>query len=108
MYGYIYKTTNIVNGKIYIGQHVAKKFEPTKYFGSGTLLRAAIKKYSRENFKVDLLEIINTNQKDLDEKEIYYIALYNSTDLNIGYNLDLGGSGGGAPSEIVRKKLSEI
>ena len=33
MYGYVYKTTNLVNHKIYIGQHKSNKFEPDKYIG---------------------------------------------------------------------------
>lgn len=35
MYGYIYKTTNLINGKIYIGQHKANKFLGQSYLGSG-------------------------------------------------------------------------
>lgn len=43
MYGYIYKTTNLINNKIYIGQHKHEKFD-IKYFGSGYALVNAIKK----------------------------------------------------------------
>ena len=49
MYGYIYKTTNKINNKSYIGQHTAKQFEPEKYIGSGSLLLKAVSKYGREN-----------------------------------------------------------
>ena len=42
MHGYIYKTTNLINGKIYIGQHVSQKFEPTRYIGSGAIFTKAI------------------------------------------------------------------
>lgn len=45
MYGYIYKTTNLLNGKIYVGQHKAEKFEPDKYLGSGTIFLEALQKY---------------------------------------------------------------
>ena len=49
---YIYRTTNLINGKTYIGQH---KRRPGRYFGSGLLLKNAIKKYGKENFKVEIL-----------------------------------------------------
>ena len=47
MYGYIYKTTNLVNGKIYIGQHKSNTFD-TNYYGSGTILNKAIQKINDE------------------------------------------------------------
>ena len=44
MYGYIYETTNLINGKKYIGKRVSKTFD--KYYkGSGKLLRKAFTKY---------------------------------------------------------------
>lgn len=90
MFGYIYKTTNIINNKIYIGQHVSPVFEPDKYIGSGKRLQLALKKYGRENFKNELLCECNS-QQELDEKEIYYINIFNSTNRTIGYNLTSGG-----------------
>ena len=44
MYGYIYKTTNLINGKIYIGQHKSEEYD-SSYYGSGKLIRRAIEKY---------------------------------------------------------------
>lgn len=44
MIGYIYKTTNLINGKIYIGQKRSKKFLKERYLGSGKILKKAIKK----------------------------------------------------------------
>lgn len=89
MYGYIYKTTNLINGKIYIGQHKAEEFDST-YKGSGTLLQEAIKKYGKENFKVQLIkECFDRN--DLDYYEVYYIDKFNSRNLSIGYNITQGG-----------------
>ena len=46
MYGYIYKTTNKINGKIYIGQHRCDHFDES-YIGSGSRLLKAVKKYGR-------------------------------------------------------------
>lgn len=90
MYGYIYKTTNLQNGMIYIGQKKSVKFLGHSYLGSGKLLRKAIKKYGRNNFVVELLEEVNES-KSLDEREIYWIGHYHSTDHSIGYNISEGG-----------------
>jgi hypothetical protein len=50
MYGYIYKTTNIVNGKIYIGQHLHDCWD-FNYKGSGKMLQKAFKKYGEDNLR---------------------------------------------------------
>lgn len=86
----IYKTTNLVNGKIYIGQD--SKDDP-KYLGSGLLLTKAINKYGKENFKKEILQKCE-NKKELNESEKYWIGFYKSTDKNIGYNIAEGGTGG--------------
>ena len=91
MYGYIYKTTNLINNKIYIGQKHSSKFLGNKYLGSGKRLQEALIKYGKENFKVDLVEEIFTKEQ-MDEREIYWIAHYDSTNNNIGYNLSTGGN----------------
>ena len=84
----IYKTTNLVNGKFYIGkQATATKW----YLGSGTALKAAIKKYGRENFKKEVLEEVSTLD-ELAEREKYWIEKYNA--LEEGYNIAEGGNGG--------------
>jgi len=49
MFYTVYKTINLVNGKIYVGLHVTDKLDDD-YLGSGKLIQAAIKKYGRENF----------------------------------------------------------
>ena len=55
MYGYVYKTTNLINGMIYIGQHKGEVFD-TESFGSGLLIREAFSKYGIDNFKCEVLE----------------------------------------------------
>jgi hypothetical protein len=70
MYGYIYKTTNLVNGLIYVGQHKATKFEPNRYMGSGNNIKAAIKEFGKENFKCELLDTAETLE-ELNSKEEY-------------------------------------
>ena len=51
---YIYKTTNLSNGKQYIGSHDGDPFD--SYIGSGKLIIKAIKKYGRGNFIREILE----------------------------------------------------
>lgn len=92
MYGYIYKTTNKINGKVYIGQHKHSEYDE-KYFGSGTLLKRAIEKYGIENFENVMIDTC-ISKEDMDVKEIEYINEFDSTDKSKGYNLMTGGQGG--------------
>lgn len=86
----IYKTTNLINGKIYIGQD--SKNDPN-YIGSGIILKEAIAKYGKDNFKKEVIE--ECDSKDvLNEREIFWINEYNATNRNIGYNITSGGTGG--------------
>ena len=89
MYGYIYETTNLINGKRYIGQHRAKKFDE-KYKGSGQLISKAIKKYGFENFKCEIIEKCNSEQ-ELNDKEAYWINIYDAVNNDNFYNLQTGG-----------------
>ena len=90
MYGYIYKTTNIVNGKIYIGQKHSDHLL-TGYFGSGYKLLEAVKEFGKGSFSVEIIEEIDSADK-MDEREIYWIEHFNSRDPDIGYNIARGGS----------------
>lgn len=91
MYGYIYKTTNLINNKIYIGQHRVEddKFD-NKYFGSGKLILEAINKYGVDNFLCEVLEWCSTEQ-ELNEREIHYIDKFNSKVTFGNYNMSSGG-----------------
>lgn len=93
MYGYIYKTINLINNKMYIGKHRATVFEPNRYIGSGPILMKAIKKYGKENFKCELIEWCETKQQ-LDEREQYWIAYFNCQQDSSYYNIAKGGEGG--------------
>lgn len=90
MYGYIYETTNLVNGKKYIGKHKSNVFDP-KYYGSGIGLNLAIKKYGKENFSVRIIEKIYLNQKELDSRETYWIKKTNAVKSKEYYNRSYGG-----------------
>lgn len=95
----IYKTTNIVNGKIYIGQD---KYNNPSYIGSGKILNLTIKKYGLENFKKEVIEECESKEL-LNEREKFWIDYYNSTNRKIGYNIALGGDGGDTISNHPRK-----
>lgn len=88
---FIYKITNCVNGKIYIGQHNNKR--RASYFGGGKLLKYSIKKYGKENFKREIIADNIENQDLLDYLEKHFIRLYASTFRNRGYNIQAGGFG---------------
>lgn len=86
----VYKTTNIINGKIYVGRQL---HDNSNYIGSGKIMRRAIEKYGKSNFKKEILEQCPSIEI-LNEREKYWISFFNSTDKNIGYNIMEGGQGG--------------
>lgn len=96
----IYKTTNLINNKIYIGQD--SKNNP-KYLGSGVIFLKALKKYNKNNFSKEIIDSA-TSIEELNLKEIFWINKFNSTNQKIGYNISLGGSGISLSKEILRKK----
>lgn len=85
----IYKTTNLINNKIYIGKDSRNKIN---YLGSGKILKLSIEKYGRENFIKETIEICHT-QKELCEREKYWIEWYKNKEYKL-YNIAEGGSGG--------------
>lgn len=90
-YHYLYKTTNVINGKYYIGIHSTYNIKDG-YLGSGTQLWNAIYKYGKENFIKKELEFFETREELLQrEKEIVNEQLIND---HLCMNLKPGGSGG--------------
>lgn len=87
-YYYIYKITNLINGKIYIGQHTTSNLDDG-YMGSGKILIRAIKKYGVENFRKEIQGFYEN------ESELNYVErmLVDQTfvDRPDTYNLTLGG-----------------
>lgn len=96
--GVIYKLTNTINGKIYIGKTI---FTSEKRWADhiresqnnqNSILNRAISKYGANSFLLDTLE--QCENYNLNNREKYYIALYNSYYLyGHGYNMTLGGDG---------------
>lgn len=85
----IYKTTNLKNNKTYIGKDL--KNNPD-YLGSGSVLKSALKKYGRINFKKEILCFCNSVE-ELNEKEKYFIKYFKSIN-KAEYNIAEGGIGG--------------
>lgn len=105
MYHFIYKTTNLVNGKIYIGKHSSKTLDDN-YLGSGVVLQKAILKYGRENFKREILELFDTSDEALiRESEIVTKEFINRPDV---YNAKPGGKGGWHITEISQETRDKI
>ena len=101
----IYKITNTINGKTYIGQssHPKKRWNAHKTT-KGTALNNAINKYGDKNFSFELIEW--TSEYNLRER--YWIAYYGSYGIN-GYNMNAGGEGQQRLSDVtlygIRKDL---
>ena len=104
----IYKITNLINNKIYIGKDTTSN---PSYFGSGLLINRAFDKYGKQNFIKEIIDE-TSDYKELSEKEIYWISYYNSTNKEIGYNISKGGDGGDTLSNhpdlnLIREKISK-
>ena len=121
--GEIYKITNLINNKIYIGKtkmfykdtkfgyenrfknHLISAFSKSKRNDCPRLYNA-IRKYGKQNFNIEL--ICNCPLEKIDEYEIKYIKMNDSTNDKKGYNIALGGGGRSVVniSEETRKKIS--
>ncbi|AXF52519.1 MAG: hypothetical protein [Caudoviricetes sp.] len=95
----IYKITNLINNKIYIGQSINPKKRLKQHginFGSKgglshseeSLINKAIRKYGLENFGFEILE---EQIENYNEREIYWIKYYDSNNREKGYNITVGG-----------------
>jgi group I intron endonuclease len=99
---YVYITTNLVNGKQYVGDRTCL-YDPLNdnYLGSGTYFKNAIKKYGKENFVKEILEFFPTKQEAFNAQE-KYIKQYNTLAPN-GYNISPKG-GYGIPSSYLHEE----
>lgn len=86
----VYKTTNLVNGNFYIGKHNVNPTNNKPYYGSGKLLKQALKKYGKKNFVVEILKEFSSEEEAYAYERILVSEILE--DLN-SYNLVDGGSG---------------
>lgn len=103
-YGYIYLITNLVNGHRYVGKH--RQSEPkldTGYHGSGRRLWRAYKKYGKENFSMEILEWVSGSNKELNEREIFWIDMFKTFTNHYDYNETPGGDGQSTESMLGSK-----
>ena len=84
----IYKITNLINSKVYIGRtnNLKRRIKQHRNLSSNRYLSKSIKKYGWENFSVEILER-NLNIENVPNIESKYIEEYNSTNRNFGYNI---------------------
>lgn len=110
--GYIYKITNNINQKVYIGQTIRdakarwKQHKQAMNYKNGPQywnhLYSAMRLYGLENFTFEVIE--ECNDSILDEREIFWIAKYNSNDLDCGYN---NTGGGQAAGKIITRPVAQ-
>jgi len=93
MYGFIYITTNKINGMKYIGMCKSSKSKEKNYLGSGTHFKKTVKKYGKENFVREIVEECQTfEQMCLAEK--FWISKFSANSSDDFYNITSGGFGG--------------
>ena len=90
-YHYIYKTTNLLNGKYYIGMHSTDNMKDG-YLGSGKRLRYSINKHGADNHKREILEFVDTRE-ELKSREEEIVTLNEIAKVDC-MNLRVGGIGG--------------
>lgn len=111
----IYKITNLINNKVYIGlstnikerwrAHRSRPFQKKSHQYNYYLYRA-IRKYGLENFSFEVVE--ECQKEELGEKEIYWINYYHSNDEQFGYNRTSGGEQARTSSKITEDEAKEI
>lgn len=107
----IYKITNTINNKCYIGKSTENYFETriyrhkTETSKHSTHFGRAIRKYGWESFDVEIVER-NISEENIDQREIYWIDFYNSFDG--GYNSTRGGEGGNTYAKKTKQEMDVI
>lgn len=110
MFYTIYKVTNILNGKVYVGKHQTNN-PNDGYYGSGKFIKTAIKKYGKENFIKEVLFVFETEaEMNSKEKELITEEFVSRKDT---YNAGIGGEGGPhfkgkSHSDDAKKKMASF
>lgn len=104
MIGFIYIIKNTINNKVYIGQtktSINQRWkEHIRHAKNGNqIINRAMNKYGSDKFYIEILETCDIN--DIDNREIYYIEKYDSTNKSKGYNVSIGGN----TPKFKRKKI---
>ena len=111
----IYKITNLINGKIYIGQSINiqqrwKAHRSKPFYKEGeqyqTPFYRAIRKYGLNNFSFEVIE--ECFESELNDKEQYYIQYYDTINPAKGYNLTKGGQSGSIEVLLSDSQIKEI
>ena len=105
-YGYIYITTNLLNGTRYLGQKSFSQDNWKTYLGSGIAFTNALKKYGKENFQKDII-LICYSAEELNQAEYDLSVFFDVVESPEWYNLVLGGgtSRGWHPTEETKQKI---
>lgn len=110
-YFYLYKITNIIDQKVYIGQSVNPKNRWGRHKCDARLkkskshLSSALRRYGFDNFLFEII-VQARSLEDIDDLEIACIQQYQSSNKEHGYNISLGGNGKRMVSEETKKKIS--
>ena len=111
---YIYKITNNINNKVYIGKCELSLNESQNYYGSGILIKRAIKKYGKENFSKTIICFCNSVD-ELNDCEKLYVHMYKTFLKENCYNIAEGGTGGNSQryysqeqKDAFKNKMSEL
>lgn len=106
---YVYKTTNLINGLIYIGISRKPSINSLGYLGSGKKFKKAIKEFGKNNFSKEILaEDTTFEYYDLQKLEIFLIDLFDARNPLVGYNISQGGDGNcGEVNGMFNKKHNE-
>ncbi len=106
----IYKATNLINGKVYIGQTIKslktrkrQHFTNTRYKRfDNNFFANALRKYGQDSSKWEIIDTAESIEK-LNIKEIYWIKFYKSTNRLFGYNTNTGGNNGSPTKEVIKR-----
>jgi group I intron endonuclease len=107
----IYKITNKINGKVYIGQSwaIERRIKYHKGHTHNEHLKRAFRKYGKENFLFEVIKEFNQecSQILLDEAENFYIKEFDSINPSRGYNKKEGGAHGRMSEEAIKKRVEK-